>query len=593
MTDSAALYFKGLNIRELQEPSLTRLQFKAQCANIILGVEGKYKEVYLEEHPNATEDELAKIGAQGRMDAIRELGKRSSFFLATEILQQDWLDSDYAYMLCQEVDLNKWKVNLWVLAREHLKSLIITGLSTLREILEDPNRTFCILSFKPDTAISFLATIRTWIEGDGDGPTLLRYLYKDIFWENPRKGFEYDENGVKHEWTWNQSQITVKRSENRKEPTIGTAGIEGGSITGMHYHGLIFDDAETEDSVTTPDSIEKLTNKVTNLFNAGQTGDLKFVMIGTFYAREDVYCRLLKMHICKSAIVQDCWRSDGTPAYKHHCYKTEILPDGREKKHYVGYTKEMLDEKIGSMTPVVAATQMRCDPSMSNNNSFDLTWIKRWPAVNIRGLNVFTVVDPAGDPTKRADYTSILTFGVDSQKYIYVIDLIRDKLTLDQKYARLVEIKHRYNPISVFYERVSMQADIAYLERCMNETNMRFNIIEFKTTTNKVLKISNLIPTMKRGMILFPDHCWHINWQGEMEDMLDSLIVDEMMSFPNCQHDDGLDTLSMANELVNSNSIPVPSSPFQIEGVDSNMLSYEEDDYDPMQAALDGLYMRA
>lgn len=542
MTTSARLYFEKYNVRQLKVPAVSRAEFnRAWAKKLRMLKDSAISDMAPGTSAEEREETLRVIEEQ----FYRAMGCKYSYFLAVHILGQKWMDTDYCFRLCSDVDHNKWKANLWVIAREHLKSTVITALSTLREILENPNLTYCILSFKPDTAIGFLRIIRNWIEGEGHGSKFLRYLYSDIFWEDPKRGYEYDPEGNRINYTWNQSQITVKRKIECKEPTIGTSGIEGGSITGMHFSRLIFDDAETADSVKTPENIETITQNITNLFNAGQTSDLKFCMVGTFYAREDTYCKLLFSGIIKEAVIQPCW--------------------DEQEVSGVYYSKEVLEDKRSKMTPQVWATQMECDPSMSSSNNFQAEWVynNRWTIDDgWESMCTYALVDPAGTPTNKSDYTAIITFSLDSTGHIYIRDIIRDKLTLDQKFFKLAEVNTRFRPMRILYERVGMQADIFYIRSKMDQYKVRFPIEEFTTTKNKVQKISNMIPHIRSGIVVWPSSCWHRNWQGVMEDMCDTTVQFELLAFPTGIHDDAIDAVSTICAMNDAGEFERPDTDF-------------------------------
>ena len=540
MTPSAKLYFEKYNVRQLIKPNITRDEFNKSWAKKLEMIKSNAEKEFTSK---TTEEEKQQTFRVIEKVFFASMGRKYSYFLAVHILKQEWMDTDYCFRLCCDVDQNKWKSNLWVIAREHLKSTVITGLSTLREILENPNLTYCLLSFTPDTASAFLRIIRSWIEGKNTGSKFLRYIYNDVLWEDPTIGYEYDKDGNKVIFTWNKSEITVKRTIECKEPTISTKGIEGGSITGSHFSRLIFDDAETADSVNTPENIERIYQNITNLFNAGQTEDLKFVMVGTFYAREDTYCKLLFNGIVKEAVVQSCWEEQDIEG--------------------VYYSKEILENKKSKMTPQVWATQMECDPSMSSSNSFKPEWVynNRWTVDDgWDDMTTFAIVDPAGTPTNKSDYTAIITFSLNSYGNIYIRDIIRDKLTLDEKYFKLLEVNNKYHPLRILYEKVGMQADIYYIREQMDKYKVHFPIEEYTTTKNKIQKISNMIPHVRGGIVIWPQSCWHRNWQGQVEDMLDSTIQFELLAFPTGIHDDAIDAIST---IVAMNDAKVFETPYE------------------------------
>lgn len=531
-------FFRGKNVRPLMEVTgISRIEFLKQCSKTIeRTMQVAEQEVRDRLGASCSEEDITEARNEGSRAAYRELGKAYLFFFVVGVLGKKWLNTDYAYRLCADIQQNKWllSVMLWVIAREHYKSTLITCFSTLWEIVREPNNTYAIISYNQDRARSFLSVIKSEIEKN----ETLRSLYPEVFWENPANGYEYLPDGRKITWEWNSTKIEVKRTIQCKEKTIECSGADGGGITGMHFSHLLMDDIETDDSVKTEGYIDRFTEAVTNIFNAGQAENLHVTMVGTFYARNDMYCNLIKSSIVKEAIIQSAID-----------YKTGD-PIKMSKRAFL--------EKRSTLTPAVFATQYLCDPSMSESSRFSLSMVRRWDASRTNGLNVYTFVDPAGTITNKSDYTAMLTVGYDALKNIMVLDVIRDKLNMESKFDRLVEIYKRYRPITIYYEKVSMQADIDYLTARMSEYNLRFPItaITPKKGISKEQRIDIIYPEMSR--IYFPYKCIHRNWQNVDEDMLDSFITEEMLPFPQASHDDVMDTLAMAVSALFGNLVTIP-----------------------------------
>ena len=280
MKPSKSFYesFKAYNVRGLLPVTgITREQFWQEANGMVTDA------VAIAREAGADEREQEHV----RLEAIRRLAESSLFYFCVVVLNLYFINNDYGYRLCLDVQYNKWR-KLWVIAREFFKSTIITEASTLWEIINDPNQTYCIYSYKTDMAMKFLNVIKSWIENNA----LIRKLWPHIFWENPAMGYEDTEYG-RRRWAWTSEQIEVKRTIESKEKTIEVAGVMGSSKTGAHFSRQIFDDTETQKNVETPDAIEKLLMQTLMAFNTGQTEHLEYCFVGTFYARADVYYRMI------------------------------------------------------------------------------------------------------------------------------------------------------------------------------------------------------------------------------------------------------------------------------------------------------------
>ncbi len=516
---------QGYNYRPLLKVSkeVSREEFVRRCMKIIDDAETLGGD---------TEEERR----EARNSAIRTIAEQSLFFFCVFILKMNFVNHDYGYRLCMDVQKNKWNRKLFVIARDHFKTTIITQASTLWELMKDPERTYRIISYKIDFAIQCVSVIKDWCENC----PLLHELWSDIFWEDPAAGHCIESDGTERTWTWTKKSIELRRKRTSKEKSIDAGSINGSGGTGFHYTHLIYDDAETPETVLTPEAINQAYNDIIMSFNTGVTSNFNYCFVGTFYAKDDVYVRLIKNGQINEAIIQPCCELDGTP---------------------ICFSVEKLQEKIASLNSTDAAiTQMFCDPSLSNNTTFDPAWILRWKPSTI-GLNMYIVVDPAGNKQKRNnDKTAIWVVGFDFLENMKIVDFVLDRLNATTKFSTLVSLVQMYKPIRVFYEEESMQADIALIQQQMNQYNVHFPIVplSMKKHGSKYDRMDKLYSPLEDGRIWFPDSCVHINYQGKREDMLETFIRDEYLGYPLIMHDDGMDALASAWHLYLSKDIRTP-----------------------------------
>lgn len=506
---------------------------------------------------------------QARMTAIRAIAEKSLFFFVIFVLNLTWVDNDYGYRLCNDVQKHKWN-SLYCIAREHYKSLVITCASTLWELVKDPNRTYLFGSYNVSQAQTFLGNVKKWCEE----VELLKMVWPDVFWEDPTKGYEILPDGKRITWTWTQKALEFKRSRMSKEKSIEVTGIQGGLRTGGHFSHIIFDDAETPDTVVTADSIEKCFNAITMATNVGQTSNLNMCFIGTFYAKDDVYVKLIQHSYFKDSIViQPCY-------------------DWKDGSNML-YNDEEIFDKLTKMGLDAFLTQMLCDPSLSQASAFKPDWWRTWSATNLANLNIYIVVDPAGNKqNKDNDNSVMLVVGIDSFSNIMVIDIVRDKLTSETKFKTLIDLYGKYRPIGVYYEQESMQSDIALLNTQMSVVNIRFPIIPFnmKKHGSKEVRMDMLQTPLMNGQIWFPEHAWHYNYKLEKEDMIDSLHKQEYSGYPVIQHDDGLDCLASVYIMLLNKVFVVPNKQ---NAMKNSLLGWKEDaetvNYEEIEDSFDGL----
>ena len=440
------------------------------------------------------------------MQTLRWFGEQNLFFFCVYILKWTYLDNDWGYALCHEVQRKKYG-RIWIISREHYKSTVITIASTIREILMNPETTIGLHSYNDeDVKTLFFSPIKREFEENA----LLLQVYPDVLWEDTRKAD-----------TWLSDQINVKRKVNRKEKTLQCGSIFS-QFTGYHLEKIIGDDIETIEGVRTAERIETIKAAVDMSFNTGQSDNPNFCFVGTYYAYHDVYEYLASKGLFE-LIVQPCIDREGNGVL----WSNETI-EGKKKM-------------LGSAT---FATQCLCDPKAGSTVGFKKEWLKFWVCSTYVGLNIYIFVDPAGKVNRKRDYTVFWVIGLDAQDNFYVIDLIADKRTLTQRADTLFQLQRTYHPENIFYEQIGLQADIEHIRDRQERSNYRFPITPVNQTLEKGMRIEALIPLFESGRIYLPEHCWHKNWEDQDEDMIATFINDEYMGFPYMVHDDRLDDLA-------------------------------------------------
>ena len=219
-----------------------------------------------------------------------------------------------------------------------------------------------------------------------------------------------------------------------------------------------------------------------------------------------------------------------------------VLPDGTP----VYWDKEELAFKREAMGSHTFACQILLNPSAAVESSFRLEWLKFWEPDNLEGLNIYIVVDPAGSKKKDRDFTAMVVFGIGADEVYRVIDMIRDKLNLEERTSTLFGLVKKYRPILVGYEQYSMQADIEHIQYVQNKINYMFNIVPLSLRVAKAERIAWLISPFKNGRILLPKSIIRRNWEGVEEDVVKTFIDEEYSVYvPGLQmHDDMLDCMA-------------------------------------------------
>lgn len=463
------------------------------------------------EDTNKLYDEiLRKARAAGNTNAtLRHLCKNDLFFLLTRICKRDDIDRDWLYDVIREVEAAPdGYIDLW--AREHYKSTIITFGMTVQNILNAPDITVGIFSYKVGAAKGFLKQIRRELEDN----KLLIKLFPDILYPNP----------AHQSPQWNEDGIIVKRRTNPKECTVEAHGVIESQPTGRHFQLLVYDDVVDERFVSTPDQIAKTTKMWELSTNLGSDGG-RVRYIGTRYHYDDTYRTIMDRGIAIPRIKPGT--DDGTP-------------DGKP----VFFSQEYMDLKRRAQSPYVFSCQILQDPQADSIIGFREDWLKYWHPENLGKMNRYIFVDPASGKKKTNDFTCMMVVGMSADDNYYIIDMVRDRLDLDQKAKMLMFLHRRYKPTMVYYEEYGLMADIEHCQWRMAKEQYRFKITKVAGKLNKLDRIQKLIPLFKQERVYIPAEMNKLDYQGVSQDLTNVFVNQEYLNFPFAQHDDMLDALS-------------------------------------------------
>jgi len=453
--------------------------------------------------------QLAEKHQQPPTDAFRWLCQNDLYFLLRYALNRPDCDNDWVFARCREVQASPdGHLDLWF--REGYKSTVITFALTIQDILNDPEITIGLASHTRPIAKAFMRQIMREFEGN----ETLKAWFPDVLWENPRK--------QSPKWSEDDGMV-VRRKSNPKEATIEAWGVVDGQPTSKHYKLLVYDDIVTRESVTSPEMMQKTTDALALSYNLGAHGGRRR-FIGTRYHYNDTYKTIMDRGTVTARIypATDNGKIDGNPVF---------------------HTPEALAEKRRDMGPYVFGAQMMQDPTADETQGFNEAWLK-FAQPNPTGLNVYMIFDPASSKKKDSDYTAGWVIGLGSDRNMYVLDMVRDRLSLTQRADLVMGWHRRWRPLAVGYERYGMMADIEHILHRQEQENYRFPITEMAGAMPKIDRIRRLIPWFESGRIYMPQQFPKTNYEGRTVDLAEAFIKEEYLPFPVGLHDDMLDALA-------------------------------------------------
>lgn len=456
--------------------------------------------------------------------ALRHLCRTDLYFLLRHALRRKDAEHQWIFERCREIQADPdGYLDLW--SREHYKSAIITYAKTIQDILashgDDPlpewgGREVTVGIFSHSRAIAgrFLRQIKYEFESN----QLLREWFQDILFANPQRESP----------KWSEGEgIIVKRKSNPAEATVEAWGVVDGQPIGKHFYLLVYDDVVTQESVHTPEMLQKTSDMLALSYALGAEGGRRR-WIGTRYHANDAY-----------QTIQD----RGTAKPRIHLLTKEGTADGTP----VLRSKQWVQDKRRDMGPYIFACQMLQNPLADETQGFKEEWIKYHDGFKREGLNVYMLFDPAGAKNKSSDYTAGWVVGLGPDKNVYVLDMVRDRLNLSQRAALVMRWHRKWKPIrsgGVRYEKYGLMADIEHIQTVQQAENYRFDIIEVGGPLPKNDRIKRLIPYFEQGRVFMPRSHYYTPYDGRTSDLVQDFIQQEYKPFPVPIHDDMLDALA-------------------------------------------------
>lgn len=470
-----------------------------------------------------------------------------------------WLDHPWLFDRCRAIQLdpcNKPILRLW--PRFSCKSALVTQSHTLWDNIlhsdeEGSKVNTLILTFKTeDIGEAFVTQIKRECEKNPK----LAYHWPHVYYTDPA-----NRRDGSSEWT--TTSLRFKQKGNPKEPSVLVAGITQMPTSG-HYQRLKFDDIVVREAAESTAVMDSIWGALQDTGPLCHDNTISFY-VGTRWAADDCYSRGAKagMFVIDH---QDCYGPPELPA------KVRTVPTLRSQ----GWLTD-LHIKLG---PYKFAAQMRNDPTAAAEMKIDygaFRWYDTDPYKERENGNIYILIDPARSTKKSADYTTILVvkYGADNNKY--VLDMYRDRLTLEEFQALLFHLAGdsraamRYregwatwgrgdwrptngSKLLVFEEVKGADRDVEHQRMAMDQWSYRFDMFAMPSDAmKKEDRILSWTQELTAGKWFFPRNhngrprVGH-SPRGSVKDTLEVWIEEEVLQWTatsKIAHDDGLDLFGM------------------------------------------------
>jgi len=476
---------------------------------------------------NAIFAETAQMSPEEATATYRDLCKRDLFFLLVFGLQRFDANKPFVVQLIRDIEDGPDTETLDLIPREHYKSTIRTCAQLIQEILLNPNIRIVIFSHTRPIAKGFLREIKHIAESN----LPIVHWFRDIFWDNPERDSP----------KWSEDEgLLFKRTRTAKEMTVEAFGLVDGQPTSRHYDLRIYDDVVTKESVSTPDQIRNTQRAYETSQSLGTEGG-RFRVLGTHWHHADLYTHLRKIFPPENVRVIDGWDA--------------------EKGRPVLFSLEHWESLKRQQSPYVFACNYRMNPVSDETKEFKIERIRRFGKPP--RLYKYLLCDPANSKKRWSDYSVFAVVGVDSEGRLYLIDAVRDKIDLSERWEVLKELCRKHRPRVIGYERYGKDSDIQHYEVMQRVEGIYLpRIVELGGKADKVDRIRSLTPYVNEGRFFVPER--GIIYKGK--NLVDEFL-EELDNFPYAQYDDFVDAVSRIEDSKLDKRLP-PN-----ERVESNVIN--------------------
>ena len=409
--------------------------------------------------------------------------------------------------LCQLIDKNKRKKKLLLIPRGHLKSTLATIGYITQQIVKNPSIRVLIANATYSLACSFLTEIKRNLKFNEN----IHMIWGDLTKDAPN---------------WSQNQITLKYSK-KKEPTVTAMGVES-NLTSQHFDLIIFDDVVNKDYVNTREQIEKTIGFYKECLNLLEPNG-EIIIIGTRWHDSDLYGWIMDK---ENRVINDF------EVFIKEAYKGVLKKGGEfEALWPEKFTQSHLRKLYEQQGPYFFATQYQNNPIPQDTATFKKRWFQYYDPTDLKGrlMNKFIMIDPAISTEKEADFTAMVVVGVDEFGLVYILDIVRERLSPSELIDEVFRLASIYSPVKIGIEDVAFQKSLQYsLTEEMHTRNKYLPMQPLRPAgRNKDQRIRGLQPLYANTRILHGKHIEKLQF-----------LEDELLRFPRGKHDDIIDALA-------------------------------------------------
>jgi len=313
---------------------------------------------------------------------------------------------------------------------------------------------------------------------------------------------------------------------------IGT----GGAVTGKGADLLIIDDPHSEQEATMAETTPEIYDKVYEWFTSGPRQRLQpggaIIIVQTRWSKRDLTGQVLKAAAQRGG---DDWEVIEFPA---------ILPSGNPLWPEFWSLKE-LDALKSELPNSKWMSQYQQQPTSESSAIVKREWWQTWEKEHPPACDfILMAADTAFEAHNKADYSAFTIWGVfydpDSsgmeQANLILLNAERERIEFPELKRKTLELYREWDPDSVIIEKKASGGPLIYELRAMGIPVQEFTPVRGSKgqSNDKVARLNAVSDIFASGRVWAPN----TSWAEE--------VIDEVASFPAGEHDDYVDTVSLA-----------------------------------------------
>ncbi len=488
---------------------------------------------------------MTQLTKKQKLDSIREKCEADLLAYIRTVSPQLLLGSIHEDLISWWTRQDAKANQLVLLPRGHLKSRLI-ALRTCWMLTKHPELQFLYVSATSNLAEKQLGLIKNILESKRH-----QDLWPDLI--NP-------DEGKRSRWSMTEIEVDhpIRKAEGVRDPSIMAAGLTT-NVTGFHADIVVLDDIVVPANAYTEEGRTKVANLYSQLSSIENPGEEQWV-VGTRYHPKDIYSVMLAME-------EDVYDEEENfigerPVYEilQKVVETDgefLWPRQRRKDgKYFGFNAEVLARKRAKYVDKTQYfAQYYNDPNDPENSRVDRANFQYYERKFIqqenghwyykdRKLNIAAAIDFAFTTGIKSDWTAIVVAGIDSDGFVYVLDIDRFKTSkISTYYKHLFDLHHKWDFRKLRAETSVGQGPIVrdLMDNYIRPEGLALSIDEFKPNRHEGRKeeriAATLIPKYDNKSI------WH--YRGGNCQTLEEQIV---ASKPD--HDDIADALTAVQDIL-------------------------------------------